>query len=52
MSKKHNHNTLPSGTKVEVIMRKEMTIEQYYAMIQQAKSKGWHIQAFQKGFVK
>lgn len=52
MTKKHNDFTLSSGAIIEVVMRKEVTIEQYYKMIPEAKKKGWHIQGFQKGFTK
>lgn len=48
MTKKYNQYNLPSSAIVEVVMRKDMTIEQYYAMIPKARKKGWHIQAFQK----
>lgn len=51
MNKRKNYNQLPPGTKIDVVMRKEMTVEQYYKMYDEAKKKGWHIQGFQKGFV-
>lgn len=47
--RKSNLYELPPDTIIDVVMKKEMTIEQYYAMIPQAKTKGWHIQGFQKG---
>lgn len=43
---------LPDNTIIEVVMRKEVTYKHYKKMIPDARRKGWHIQAFQKGFTK
>lgn len=35
---------------VEVVLKKEMTIEEYRKIIRSSKKKGWSIQAFETGF--
>lgn len=41
---------LPPYTELEVVMTKHMTKADYEKMFEKAKSKGWKIQAYQKGF--
>ncbi len=49
MSKKSSQQ-LPIGTTIEVVLTKDMTVEEYYQKMEIYKSKGWKIQGFQKGF--
>lgn len=37
-------------TEVEVVMKKKMTVEQYRALIEAARKKGWSIQAYEVGY--
>lgn len=52
MAKKTVEHTLPPGTKIEVVMRKEMTLEAYLRLIPTAKKKNWLIQGYQIGYNK
>lgn len=40
----------PSEGKVEVVMKKIITYEEYQKMILSAHKKGWRIQAYEVGF--
>jgi hypothetical protein len=45
-------NKLPDETEIEVKMTKKMEFSEYLKMFQQAKNKGWKVEAFQIGFNK
>lgn len=42
--------SLPPEEIIEVVMRKQMTLVKYYAMLEKAKKQGWQIKAYQTDF--
>lgn len=50
--KKSQISQLPLKTIIEVKMTKNMEFGEYQKMRQQAKQKGWRVEAFQLGFTK
>lgn len=54
MAKKNKSqiSQLPLKTIIEVKMTKNMEFGEYQKMRQQAKQKGWRVEAFQLGFTK
>ena len=47
---KKTQSHFPENTKIEVVMKKQMTFSEYEKMRIQAKEKGWTISAYQIGF--
>lgn len=43
-------NLLRPNEEIEVVMKKNMTYQEYLDMFQQAKKKGWEVQGYQIGF--
>ncbi len=41
---------MTDNTEIEVVMKKKMTYREYKQMIENARTKGWTIQAYQIGF--
>lgn len=49
MAKKKVDILLPDHVMVEVVMRKEMTVNAYRKLLDNDKGKGWKLQAYQIG---
>ncbi|MEC4083552.1 hypothetical protein [Myroides odoratimimus] len=49
MAKKKVDILLPDHVMVEVVMRKEMTVDAYRKLLDNDKGKGWKLQAYQIG---
>ena len=49
-AKKKKPLLINSQTEIEVVMRKEMTIQKYQELKASPKTKGWKVQGYQKDF--